>query len=245
MNPLRRPCFMLFVLLVVSWGFWAPPARAKGDPVPAAVEIERLVKERLDAAANRDGARWARYVDEGCFCGGSSRAAIEQEISGRPAAIKNWYGDVHDFTVRLFGETAVAHYRATEFTEIGSQRLEVAEWRTETFLRRGGTWLLIGGADVVIPRDPPVAKVDPRIYDAYVGRYEYAPGLVDTVTREGDRLFIQSTGQGREELLPENEATFFGKGQDWRVVFQRDARGAVTALAFRQNGQDLLARRIS
>ena len=38
-----------------------------------------------------------------------------------------------------------------------------------------------------------VAKLDPAVYDAYVGEREFAPGFVFAVTREGDRLMTQAT----------------------------------------------------
>jgi Domain of unknown function (DUF3471)/Domain of unknown function (DUF4440) len=220
------------------------PVRAEDKPAPAASEIQRLVRERLDAYARRDAVSWARYVHEDCFCGGSTRAGLQQAITARPASLRNWYGDIRDYTVRVYGSTAVAHYRITEFTAVGDQRLEIEQWRTETYVQQAGTWLLVGGAEAIIPRDPAVAKVDPRLYDGYAGRYEYASGLLDTVTRDGDRLFVQSTGQGKEELWPENDTTYFGKSQDWRVIFVQNAAGAVTSLIFRQNGQDLVARRV-
>ena len=220
-------------------------ARRK-DPAPtsAALDIQRLIRERLDAYAKGDAAGWARYVDEECLCGGSTRAGIQQAITARPAGFKNWYGEIGGFTASVHGDVAIVRYRVTEFSEIGGHRIELEQWRTETYLRRAGTWVLLGGADVVIPRDPVVAKVDPRLYDAYVGQYEYASGMRDIVTRDGDRLLIQATGQEKEELLPENDTTYFAKGQDWRMLFVRDPQGAVSSLIFRQNGQDLVAQRV-
>ncbi len=241
---LKRRHLALCLLATVASALWASSGQAEKEPAPVATEIQRLLRERLDAYARRDAVGWARYVDEACLCGGENRAAIQQAISARPASVKNWYGDISSFTVRVHGEVAIARYRITEFTEVGDQRIEIDEWRTETYVHRAGTWTLIGGADVVIPRDPVVAKVDPHVYDAYAGQYEYAPGLRDTVTREGDRLLVQSTGQEKEELLPENDMTYFEKGQDWRVLFVRDHHGNVVSLIFRQNGQDLVARRV-
>lgn len=244
MIRIRRPLLVLCLLSAVGSGSRASSAPAEGEPTRVASELQRLIRERLGAYENRDVAKWARYVDETCVCAGSNRAALQQEILARPAAVKNGYGEIRDFTVRLHGEVAVARYRITEFTEIGSQRIELDLWRTETYLHRDSTWKLIAGADVLNPHDPQIAKVDPRLFDAYVGRYEYTPGLVDTVTREGDRLFVQSTGMEKEELLAENDTTFFAPGQDWRVIFLRNEKGEVTSLAFRQNGQDLVARRM-
>lgn len=128
--------------------------------------------------------------------------------------------------------------------ELGTQRSSVQQWRIETYLRRGGVWLLVAGAESVIPQDPVVANIDPKIYDAYVGRYEYAPGAVDTVTREGDHLMVQPTGQAKEEVFPENETTYFGKGQDWRLIFLKDEQGRVPAVRFRQHAQDFVGKRI-
>ena len=237
---LSKTLFLIAVFLLIL-----PPASAQSDPPPSIEStLQRVIRERLDAYARKDAAGWASYVDTDCFCGGATKADIEREIAARPSSIRNWYGDIDHLTVRIHGDVAMARYRVTEFTEIGGQRIELDEWRTETYIRRDGRWLLLGGADVVVPRDPAIARIDARLYDSYVGRYEYTPGLIDQVTRDGDRIFVQSTGQEKEELFPENDTTFFGKGQDWRVIFDRDPHGTVVSLRFRQNGQDLVAKRV-
>ena len=46
--------------------------------------------------------------------------------------------------------------------------------------------------------DPAFAKVDPTAYGAFVGRYENTAGVVDLITRRGDKLF----GQDAEEDTP-------------------------------------------
>ena len=79
-------------------------------------------------------------------------------------------------------------------------------------------------------------KVDPKIYDAYVGRYELAPNLVLTITRQGDRLMAQATGQGEIQLFPESETKYFLKVVDAKVTFVKDAGGKVTKLILHQDG---------
>jgi hypothetical protein len=209
-----------------------------------AATIEQLVRDRLDAYTRRDGAAWSKFVDENCVCGGSNRAGLLAELAARPAALKNGYGEVHDFRLREIGDTAIAFYRVTEYSQVGEQRIEIEQWRTETFLRRGGTWVLVAGAAVPLPHDPPVAEVEPGRYDAFVGSYEYDPGMIDTISREGDRLYVQAGAMEREELVPESASSFFAKGQDWRVIFVLDSAARVTALRFRQHGQDFVARRL-
>jgi hypothetical protein len=88
-----------------------------------------------------------------------------------------------------------------------------------------------GGQTLDAPRfEPPVeAKVDPRRYDDYVGRYDYGQGrTILTVTREGDRLFAEVTGQPKFEIFPRSEASFFWKVVRAEVTFVRDAAGKVT-----------------
>src|SRR5262249_49457490 len=51
-------------------------------------------------------------------------------------------------------------------------------------------------------------NVDPKIYDAYVGRYEIPALGIITISREGGKLFGQPDGQSKEELVPKSETEF-------------------------------------
>lgn len=94
------------------------------------------------------------------------------------------------------------------------------------------------------PAEHTATQVDPKIFDPYVGEYEMMPGVVLTFSREGDRFWMQATGQGRAELFPESETTFFTKVADITVTFVKDGNGAVTHLILRQSGGDLEAKKI-
>jgi len=102
---------------------------------------------------------------------------------------------------------------------------------------------IVFGATVSLPKAHVVAKVDPKIYDAYVGKYELSPTFAITVTREGDRLITQATGQGKIEIFPESETDFFLKVIDAQITFvQEDDK--VTHMILRQNGRDRKAKRV-
>ncbi len=88
-----------------------------------------------------------------------------------------------------------------------------------------------------IPSAKTVAKVDPKIYDAYVGQYQLAPNFLMTVSREGDRLMVQPTGQSKSEIFPESETTFFPKEIEASLTFVKDEKGNVTQLILHQNGE--------
>ena len=83
-----------------------------------------------------------------------------------------------------------------------------------------------------------VANVDPKVYDSYVGKYPLSPAFILTVTREGDRLMTQATGQPKLEIFPESETKFFLKVVDAQITFVKDERGVVTHLILHQGGKD-------
>jgi len=87
-------------------------------------------------------------------------------------------------------------------------------------------------------------QVDPRIYDDYIGKYQTTPSFFISVTREGDRLFAQATGQPKFELFPESESTFFLKAVRARIIFERDNSGKVYRLIVRSSEGDEISKKI-
>lgn len=95
-----------------------------------------------------------------------------------------------------------------------------------------------------IPRERPVANVDPSVYDAYVGEYQLAPNFILTITRDGNRLLTQATGQPQVEIFPESETRFFLRVVEAQITFVRNEQGQVTGLILHQGGRDMPARKI-
>jgi hypothetical protein len=93
-------------------------------------------------------------------------------------------------------------------------------------------------------KDVVEAKVDPAVYDSLVGKYDYGNGAVMAVTREGNRLFVQLTGQPKLEIFPESETTYFLKVVDAQVTFVKDSSGKVIKVIHHQNGRTFDAPKI-
>lgn len=96
---------------------------------------------------------------------------------------------------------------------------------------------ILFGEKYDIPTAKTVAKVDPKIYDAYVGEYQLAPNFILAVRRNGDRLMTQATGQGEIEIFPESETKFFPKVMEASLTFVKDESGKVTHLILNQGGE--------
>ena len=89
------------------------------------------------------------------------------------------------------------------------------------------------------------AKVDPKVYDAYVGRFEIGHETIVTFTREGDRLMAQPTGDGKFEVFPESETVFFLEpAKDATVTFVKDDKGKVTHIVLQRDGRETKAKRL-
>ena len=112
---------------------------------------------------------------------------------------------------------------------------------------------LLDARSPLLPADSPLLRspatrtattVDPAIFDRYVGRYQLAPGAVFTITRDGERLFAQLTGQPAAEVFPESETKYFYKVVDAQLTFEVDNDGRATAVVLHQLGKDQRAPRL-
>ncbi|HLQ22255.1 MAG TPA: M20/M25/M40 family metallo-hydrolase, partial [Gemmatimonadales bacterium] len=94
------------------------------------------------------------------------------------------------------------------------------------------------------PRERTITRVDPSVYDRYVGTYEVAPGNTFEVTRQGEKLLVNSPGEDQRELYPESPVRFFVLGLDAQLDFTADAAGAATGVEVLGDGWGFTARKI-
>jgi CubicO group peptidase (beta-lactamase class C family) len=115
-----------------------------------------------------------------------------------------------------------------------------------------GRHLLDSGRPLIAQDSPLVAPptrraevtVDPKLFDGYVGRYQLAPAILLTVSREGNRLFVQLTGQPAFEVFPESAKDYFLKVVDAQLTFETDGSGKAAAVVLHQLGRNQRAARI-
>jgi CubicO group peptidase (beta-lactamase class C family) len=90
---------------------------------------------------------------------------------------------------------------------------------------------------------PKAVALSPEALDSFVGRYDYG-GPIMTVTREGDRLFAQLTGQPKFEIFPKSENEFFLKVVEAQLTFVKDATGRVVKVVHHQGPTTIDAPRV-
>lgn len=99
-------------------------------------------------------------------------------------------------------------------------------------------------AKIETPKERKAIKLDPKIFDAYVGEYQLTPAFILTFSREGDKFFTQATGQQKFELFAQTETDFFIEVVEAQVTFVKDDKGQVTHVVLHQNGRDQPAKKI-
>lgn len=88
-------------------------------------------------------------------------------------------------------------------------------------------------------------EVAPDTFDQYLGQYQLAPGVIIKITRRGDNLFAQLTGQGALPIFPYDEDKFFYRAVDAQYTFERGKDGSVSRVVLHQNGKNQVARKNS
>ncbi|MCU0238021.1 MAG: serine hydrolase [Pyrinomonadaceae bacterium] len=87
-------------------------------------------------------------------------------------------------------------------------------------------------------------KINPSVYDDYVGDYELTPNLIVTITREGDNLMGQPKGQEKIKLEPISETEFAVPSVGANVKFEKDSNGKVIGMILEQAGMTLKGKKI-
>jgi hypothetical protein len=137
--------------------------------------------------------------------------------------------------------TVTAHFDNSERNKYNPDPTKVVRWGDPTYDE-----MMIGWITYVVdrPKERAVASVASRILDQYAGRYQFAPNYSLTITREGDKLMGEATGQPKVQFFPESETKFFLKVIDADLTFVKNEKGEVTEAIFNMNGRAMHAKKV-
>lgn len=241
----RRPA----VAAVLASALAAAPGRAQQPADSITARLVRISQALMDAVAPGDTATWNHWLAaDGVFTDENGRTRTRAEVLAELGPLPPGYvGHIRVANARaaVAGETAVLSYDAMEALTLHGQRLDTRFHSTDTFVRRGGEWRMIGQQVQVIPAELRPVTVDPATFDALAGTYELAPGVTIEVRREGARLMARRSGRAAEELLPIGGDRFVRRGAPrGERFFPRDASGRVTFMVDRRDNLDVVWRRV-
>lgn len=157
-------------------------------------------------------------------------------------------------SVRVSGNSAIVTSRYRWRGGLGEVPVNEIVTAEDTWEQRNGRWQVvlqfISKTEKAGQTDKPVArrkviKVDPVILGAYVGKYQFGPSRILTISHEDGRLIHTGSGGHRAELLPETTSRFFRKDAGVLTTFIKKD-GQVTHVVHRHtNGRESLGKRIA
>ena len=85
--------------------------------------------------------------------------------------------------------------------------------------------------------------VPDELLSEYVGKYELGPDFMLAISKKGNSLAIEPTGQAISDLYAESSTTFFSMIVNAKIEFVRGTSGGIDKLILYQNGRAMDAKR--
>ena len=132
------------------------------------------------------------------------------------------------------------------FMKLGKKDLAIRNYRKSVELNPNNQ----GGIDALKKLGDDVSdlvkevKVPEAILETYIGKYELAPGFILEVTREGNQLKTQATGQSIVDIFPKSENEFYLKVVNAQLVFNKNDAGDIDSVTLFQGGREMKGKRI-
>lgn len=217
---------------------------------PAEQEVVNVQKARMEAAARRDLEAWSGYVANDCiFSADDGSLLTKAQMIAYYKKVPAEYDralDPREYTVHLYGNTAVVNLRATDHEPAGGIDISGEQRRTETFIKRNGAWIAVAIQWSALPvnhRKP--VSAEGRSFQEYVGEYRARPkDDVETISIKDGRLWSQ-TGKDGDWCEYAGGETFFYKSDLGEFTFSRDAQGRVRGYTYRRaDGQEIYSQKI-
>jgi hypothetical protein len=199
---------------------------------PTTVDFRTVLSGFYSSLAHSDTAALRPQLDDDLnWVLGANGATVNKAqllaAAGRPQVPAPRF-EIGDVRARVIGEATIVEYLRTDRRAVGAEdfttRSRVLDiWRTPRgrplLARHIQTWL-VGPATPV--------SADSLALQAYVGRYQIAPGYVDNVHWEAGHLVATASGQAvGAQLVPVSTNAFSPDGVGALMVFERDPAGRV------------------
>lgn len=202
------------------------------------VEIQKLFSDLNEAITKRDRGRLEQlYADDFQFIrpsGGVINKATQ--ISGI----------LSSDPISSVPVPAPAPERLTVYGDVVVSRNTVRGTAiTSIFVKKDGRWQLLQAQGTRLASERNPITLDPKLLDSFVGKYEFGPNAIATVTREGDAIRWRGGNRMPVTLTPLSETHFFAKETETEMMFVKNEKGQVTGVVLRLGScQDSSAKKI-
>ena len=201
-------------------------------------QIQKLLSDLNEAIVKKDRARLDQlYADEFQFIRSSgsvlsktshiSAILANDPLSSTPVPV------TAADSLMLYGDVAVVRntVRSTAITTI--------------FVKKNGQWQFLQAQSTRLAPERNPINVDPELLNSFLGKYQFGPNAIATITREGDALRWRGGNRMPVTLVPLSETHFFSKETETEMMFVKNDKGQVTDVILRIGScQDSKAKKI-
>lgn len=201
-------------------------------------EIQKLFSDLNDAITKRDRPRLEQlYADEFQYIrpsGGviNKVTQISGIMSSDPISSMPVPAPAVE-SLMVYGDVVVARHtvRGTAVSSI--------------FVKKDGRWQLLQAQGTRLAPERKPITLDPKLLDSFVGKYEFGPNAIATLTRDGDTLRWRGGNRLPVTLVPLSATQFFAKETETEMMFVKNENGQVTGVVLRLGScQDSKAKKI-
>lgn len=89
--------------------------------------------------------------------------------------------------------------------------------------------------EVIVPND---------ILETYTGKYELNPGFILNISKEGNQMKAQATGQPMVDIFPKSNEVFYLKAVTAQITFNKGENGKIESLTLLQGGQEMTGKKL-
>ena len=124
------------------------------------------------------------------------------------------------------------------YGDVAVLRAKGTDRGTTIFAKKNGQWQIVQVQSTTIPLQPKSVRLDPKILDQYVGRYEQSPGVFTLITKQGDTLFAKGMNRPQVMLVPISDSVFQVKDNIGVFTFYRNENRKVAHYILRVNERE-------
>ncbi len=215
------------------------PGPTPSDEASAVLRISNL---RMRAIFAHDMVTWGRYTSEQLqTITEEGHVLTKSEVmASKPEPYPDTGAWVGRPSVRFIGDTALVSGKVIETEKYPGGTVVTNFARTELYAREHGEWMEQASQVTILQKNYTKGMTNPpTVLTPFTGRYEWAPGMIETLSIVGSRLVSTLDGTPDPLIFISPDATT--QADDLGIgTFYRDASGKVAGYVYQRcDGQTI------
>ena len=222
-----RILLFILVFLAASFAYSQQPA-SHATIAKVREELQKLWADLQDASVKKDRKMLENYyADEFIFIHSHGQEDNKQRRIDKILSVNDYVSA----PMPSFDELYV-------YGDVAVLRAKGPDRGTTIFAKKNGQWQIVQVQSTIIPQERKPVKLDPKVLDQYVGKYEQSAGVFTLITKQGDTLFAKGMNRPQVMLVAMSDTVFQVKDNIGVFTFYKDENKKVTHYILRVNERE-------